>query len=133
MLKLQLKINPSYELDPYSKKAKSKITLYWPESNKGYFVNVTITNPKNKRIVASKKQISLEKGDFKEVFFFEFKEGDLDRRVIELDVKIELLKTKENIYTTGILFWKEYHSYETIDETPISTHVEKLTQLYRPK
>ena len=40
-------------------------------------------------------------------------EDQLDRRKLTLKVRLTLMKGEKQWYSTGILFWKEYHSYKT--------------------
>lgn len=127
-VKMQIKINPNYEYDLYSKTAKSKVTIFWPEGYEQYFINISVINTKNKRVMASKKEVHINNNEGKIAIWFTFNENDLDRRVIYFDVKIELLVNKVYNYTTGILFWKENHSYSTKESALI--HIEHLSQLY---
>lgn len=127
-VKIQAKINPLYEYDQYSKTAKSKITLFWPEGNPGYYINVSVVNTKNKKTMVTAKEVSIGKSEEKVALNFTFNENDLSRRVISVDVKVDLLINKEHYYSTGILFWKDYHSYYTKEN--VTTHTEHLTQLY---
>ena len=46
-VKFQFKINPNYTLDPYTKTAQSKITLFWPEGKKDFYVDLFVVNEKN--------------------------------------------------------------------------------------
>lgn len=128
-VKMQIKINDTYEYDLYSKTAKSKITLFWPESNSEYFINISVINTINDKVMVTKSEVPINKKDSKVVLNFTFDENDLDRRVISLNVKVELLVNQSHEYTTGALFWKKHH--KIYEKVKVSTHVENLTQLYR--
>ena len=130
-IKLQLKLNPNYNLDPYTKTASSKITLFWPEENRGYSADVEIINTKTNKVIANKQKVSLQKEESKSIFALKFNENDIDRRVLSLKVKINLYRLTDKSYTTGHLFWKKNHSYN--ENVLVASHCETVTQLYRPQ
>ena len=130
-VKFQLKINENYEIDLYEKKGYSKLTLYWPEANKGYAVNVVLTNPLNGRILGSINELEIDKFNSKHAFKLIFNESDLDRRILKIKVKVELLKLTDHYYETGALFWKKTHKYSRYDS--IGEYTDVLTQLYKPQ
>lgn len=130
-IKFQLKLNPNYNLDPYTKTASSKITLFWPEANRGYSADVEIINTKTNKVIAKKQKISLQKEESKSIFALKFNENDIDRRVLSLKVRINLYRLTDKSYTTGHLFWKKNHSYN--ENVLVASHCETVTQLYRPQ
>lgn len=127
----QLKICPDYTVDQYTKKLTSKITIYWPNARKDAAVDVVIKNKKTKAIVASATKIDLSKDNSKKAFPLHCSEKDLDRRVLELEATITLYKKEEHYYTTGILFWKESHSYDYYNK--IEERTEVISQFFRPQ
>lgn len=130
-VKFQLKINENYDIDLYEKKGYSKLTLYWPEANKDYAVNVVITNALNGKILGSISELKIDTFNSKHAFELSFSEADLDRRILKLKVDIKLLKLTNTQYETGALFWKKTHvcsKYEVVGK-----YSDVLTQLYKPQ
>ena len=60
-----------------------------------------------------------------------FNESDLDRRILKIKVKVELLKLTDHYYETGALFWKKTHKYSKYES--IGEYTDVLTQLYKPQ
>ena len=130
-VKFKLKINENYDIDIYEKKGYSKLTLYWPEANKDYAVNVVITNALNGKILGSISELKIDTFNSKHAFELSFSEADLDRRILKLKVDIKLLKLTNTQYETGALFWKKTHvcsKYEVVGK-----YSDVLTQLYKPQ
>lgn len=138
--KFQLKICPNYTIDKYTKKITSKLTLYWPEIAKNHYVEINVSNSKNKRIMCAKKQIDLgqcinkNQKDGKFVLPLNCSEEDLDRRVLSLNVEIILRKktTKTHYFETGILFWKKVQSYDFDNIEDIGKYSCEMSQFFKP-
>lgn len=137
--KFQLKICPNYTVDPYTKKVTSKLTLYWPKIAENYYVEISVINVKNKRIVCGKRQIDLgvnikNQIDGKYALTLNCTEDDLDRRVLNLRVEIILKNkvTKTHYYETGALFWKKTHSYKEDEITVIGSYSCDISQIFKP-
>jgi hypothetical protein len=128
--KMELKISPDYTVDPYAKVLFSKVTLYWPQGRTGFFADVLIKNAKNKSVVGEVKRLDLARDNSKHAFPLRCSEKDLNRRVLELEVTITLCKKKEVRYTTGALFWKSSHSYDSFEE--VEKRTEKVSQFFKP-
>ena len=127
---LQLKICPTYTVDNYQKILKSKLTLYWPKGRDNCYADVTVKNKKTGKVMGTVEKLNLSKDDSKHVFPLHCKENDLDRRVVTLAVTITLYRQTKEYYTTGALFWKSYHSYDSFSKIEEKTEV--ISQLFRP-
>lgn len=127
-LKFQLKISPDYTVDQYSKKLTSKITLYWPDGYNDWYADVEIKNDRTHKIMGHAEKLNLSSGNDKHAFALTCGEKDLDRRKLDLTVKITLFKKKNRMYTTGALFWKKEHSESYYEE--ITAKTEKLSQFF---
>lgn len=130
-IKLELKINSYYEVDPYTKKGLGTLMLCWPNSYEDYYINIKLTNTKTQKEICSKNHISLKEGKSSQSLPIYFCDSDLDKRVISLDVKLELLYEEDRCYTTGILAWKKYHSYKSYNT--VDTRNEKLSHFYKQR
>lgn len=95
-IQFQLKISPDYTVDQYTKKLRSKITLYWPKGREGFFVGVTVSNDKSTRIMARMDKLAVSGDNSKHAFELICGETDLDRRVLYLTVQIELYQKKNS-------------------------------------
>ena len=89
-----------------------------------------LRNVKTKAIVGEVEGLDISKANSKHAFPLRCSEKDLDRRVLELEVTITLRKRKEKHYTTGALFWKSTHSYDTYEE--VESRTEKVSQFFKP-
>ena len=131
--KFQLKLNERYEVDPYTKGLSTKITLYWPEAmNDEEYASITVKSTKTGKVLCSNSHVDISRNNDKIAFPIQCTGDDLDRRVLSLDVTIEIKQDKREFrYTEGALWWKR-DVYEDVTKT-ICTHKEQVTQLFRPR
>ena len=86
----------------------------------GHFVTSSHFN--KEKMIASESNIDLMQSHSK-TFTICVKETELERRKLELDVKISLVENVTKSYETGVLFWKKKH-YVTND---VSKGAKKVT------
>lgn len=127
-VKFQLMLSPQYKADPYTKRVETLLTIIWPEAHKDFFFVISVTNKMNNKQIIAPKEINLSKPGNRKVKL-SLSESALDRRVLSLEVSIQLKKEKEQSYTTGILFWKKNHSY--LEKEDVAQTAVTISQLLR--
>ena len=128
-VKYQLRLSPDYKADPYAKKVETTLTVFWPEAYEHMFLNVTVNNNKNHKVLAAKQGIDLSKAG-RWSLRISLHESDLDRRVLSVNVTIQLMKEQEQTTVTGHLFWKKEHSYT--ERKAVAQQVERqISQILR--
>ena len=135
--KFQLKICPKYSIDRYTKKISSKLTLYWPQTKYGYYARVRIINPINNRIISEKRNIDLNENilnqrDGKYAIQLNFSEADLDRRVLNLMVDVDITKkvTESRSYYPS---YNRHRNNQTNKMVKVGTYSCTLSQIFRPE
>lgn len=90
-VKYRLLLSPYYKADPYTKKIATKLTFCWPEGYRDRFVDITVINRKTNKALSCQKDINISR-EGKHSFMINVAESELDKRVLDLSVNINLWK-----------------------------------------
>ncbi|MBE5738999.1 MAG: hypothetical protein E7354_04660 [Clostridiales bacterium] len=137
--KLQFRLSPFFTFDKYAKQAVVSLAVDW-ESKSDDDLKLTICSKKSKKELLNKR-FSLKNSKY-ENFDITFTSNDMyenNQLALLINVEVyrdkEVTKTKEAYYTTGILFWKKYHSYDreykTIEKCRFSSTQVEISQRLR--
>ena len=114
--KFDIRVSPFYTYDKYNKKVSCKLTFEWDKSSNDNLIFDVIITKTNRKLGEGKIQLD---NSLKRSLEISLSEADLNGNSMEIKLKlgierkVEVTKTKTNYYSTGILWWKEYKSYNS--------------------
>lgn len=119
---IKFTLSPFYEFDKFKKIATVELAIDWEKESKDDLL-ITISSNKSGSTLLSKR-FSLY-GSHYENLRLPISANDLgEENLLELNVKVQVYrdvmvrKKEQHTYTTGILFWKKYHTYDADVKVP---------------
>lgn len=114
--RIDVKVSPFYTFDRYKKQVSCLLTFYWNNPSDDILLFYLQTGS-SRGITKTSGEINMKNNTSKSmVISFSQSEMTGNSLYIILDMnvkrKVDVKKTIERHYTTGILWWKEYHSYD---------------------
>lgn len=109
--KFKVTLSRNVQLDPYTKTVAAKLNISWVDCMEDQAFVVEVFS--NDQLIEKKENIDLTDPRKSVDIIARVNEDQLDRRKLTLKVRLTLMKGEKQWYSTGILFWKEYHSYKT--------------------
>lgn len=128
-VKCEAKLSKNYTLDKYSKTIKSEIVFIFPEVHPNNCFSAMVKIKSKNKMIAKIDREFIKSNNYKVSLPIILNESDLDRRVVNVIVKMKIENKKVCIGEEGWIFKKtyKYDTYDTLGELSL-----ELSQIYRP-